>query len=153
MLWYFLLYNKVIQLYTYPFSFRFLSQIDYHRILTRVLWAILQVSIGQSFHILQCTQASPKHPVHPSPNFTNSHWAFTRWGILARGKHGEQSPEWSKAGTPPTAAKFLQCLRVGFHRLSASESLTGKFLGLQKLLAQFLQTTPRNLHFKKHFML
>ena len=40
-----------------------------------------------------------------------------------RGKHGEQNPESSKAGTEPLAARLLQLLREGFHRPPASESL------------------------------
>ena len=38
-------YNKVIQLYiyTHPFASRFFSHIDYHRILGRVLYAVLCV--------------------------------------------------------------------------------------------------------------
>ena len=47
------LYNKGIQLYMYiyPLFFRFFPHIDYHRILSRVVCAIEQVSVGQSFHI------------------------------------------------------------------------------------------------------
>jgi len=63
--------TTVIQLYiyTYPFSFRFCSHID-HRILGRVLCALQQVPIGQSFHIPQCAYPSPKplvHSSHPPP--------------------------------------------------------------------------------------
>ena len=70
LLWSFRLYNKAIQLYmyTYPFSFRFFSHIDYHRILGRVPCVIRRVSIGQSFHIPQCAYANPQPPVHPSPS-------------------------------------------------------------------------------------
>ena len=69
MLWSFLLYNKVIQLYVYthPFFFRFFSYMDHHRILGRVPCALQQVPVGRSFHIPQCTYANPKPPVHPSP--------------------------------------------------------------------------------------
>ena len=52
-------------IYTYPFSLRVFSHIDYHRILGGVLCAIHQVPIGQSFHIPQCAYDSPKPPVHP----------------------------------------------------------------------------------------
>ena len=57
----FLLNNKVNQLYMYtrPFSIRFFSHIDYHWILGRVLCAIQQVHVGQSFNILQCAYANP----------------------------------------------------------------------------------------------
>ena len=60
--------NKVIQscIYRYPFSFRFFSLIDYHRILGRVLCAIQHVLIGQSFHIPQCAYTNPKPTAHPS---------------------------------------------------------------------------------------
>ena len=37
------------------------------RVLGRVLYAVQQVPIGQSFHIPQCTYASPASSVHPSP--------------------------------------------------------------------------------------
>ena len=69
MLWHFLLYNKVIQLYmyTHPFFCRFFSHIGYHRILGRVPCAVQQVFTGQSFHIPQWASANPKAPVHPSP--------------------------------------------------------------------------------------
>ena len=55
-------------IYTYPFYFRFFSHIGYHRILGRVLCAIQQVPVGQTFHIPQCEYASPKPPIclsHP----------------------------------------------------------------------------------------
>ena len=57
-------YNKVIQLYiyTYPFFFRFFSNVDSHRILGRVFCAIQRVPVGQSLHIPQCAYASPKPP-------------------------------------------------------------------------------------------
>ena len=42
------------------------SHINYHKILGRVLCAIQQVLIGQSFHKPQCTYASPKPLVPPS---------------------------------------------------------------------------------------
>ena len=45
-MWKFLLYNKVIQLYTHPFF----SHIDYHKILGGVPCATQQVPTGQSFH-------------------------------------------------------------------------------------------------------
>ena len=65
-----------LDIYTHPFSFRFFSRIDYHRMLGRVPCAIQQVPIGQSFHILQCAHADPKphtHPhIHPVP-FGNTH--------------------------------------------------------------------------------
>ena len=62
-----MLYNKVVQLYihTHPIHFRFFSHMDYYRILGRVLCAIQQVPVGQSFHIPQCAYACPKPPVHP----------------------------------------------------------------------------------------
>ena len=65
--------NKVIKLhmYTHPFSFRFFSHIDYHRILGRVLCAIEQVRTGQSVHIPQCAYVSPKPLVLPSLTLTN----------------------------------------------------------------------------------
>ena len=53
--------------YTHPFFFRFFFQVDDHRTLGRVLCAIQQVPIGQSFHIPQCAHACPKPPVYPSP--------------------------------------------------------------------------------------
>ena len=47
----FLLYNKVIQLYTYthPFFFRFFAYIDYHRILGRVPCATQQAPLASPF--------------------------------------------------------------------------------------------------------
>ena len=38
-----------------------------HRMLGRVLCALQQVPVGQSFHIPHCVYANPKPPVHPSP--------------------------------------------------------------------------------------
>lgn len=43
-------------------------------------------------------------------------------GDLAREKCGEQSPKSSGAGTLPRAARLAQRLRMGPHRLPASES-------------------------------
>ena len=59
-----------VNVYTHPS--RFFSHIDYHRVLGRVLCAIQQVCIGQSFHISQCAYANPKPPVHPS--YTYEPW-------------------------------------------------------------------------------
>ena len=55
-----MLYSKVIQLYmyTHPFSLRFLSRVDHHRILGRVPCALQQMPVGQSFHIPQCADCS-----------------------------------------------------------------------------------------------
>ena len=52
--WYSLLCNNVIQLrmYTHPFFFRFFSHIDYHRIMGGVPYAVQQVPVSQSFHII-----------------------------------------------------------------------------------------------------
>ena len=44
--------------------------------MSRVLCALQQVPVGQSFHIPQCACASPKFPVHPCILFSrerNSH--------------------------------------------------------------------------------
>ena len=59
----------MIQLYkyTHPFSFRFFSHIDYHRILGRILCAIQQIPVGQSFNKPQCAHTNPKPPVYLSP--------------------------------------------------------------------------------------
>ena len=54
-------------MYTHLFSFRFFSHIDYHRILGSVLCALQQVPGGQSFHIPQCADASPKALIHSTP--------------------------------------------------------------------------------------
>ena len=64
--WQFLLYKKMMQLYTHPFSFRLLFDRDYQRILGRVPCVIQWVLVGQLFHTLQCEYAIPKSPVHPS---------------------------------------------------------------------------------------
>ena len=45
---------------------RFFAHIDHDRILCRILCAIQQVPVGQSFHIPQCAYTNPKPPVHPS---------------------------------------------------------------------------------------
>ena len=50
--------------------FQILSRIDDHRILGRVLCAIQQVPIDQSFHRPQGADANPKPPVHPSPDLS-----------------------------------------------------------------------------------
>ena len=60
------MYNKVIQLYMYK-HFSFILHIDYHRILGRVLCAIQQVPIVQSFHVAQYAYTNPKPIVHPHP--------------------------------------------------------------------------------------
>ena len=76
-LWSCLMCNKGIQLYmdTLPFSFRFFSHRDYHRILVEChIYAIQQVPIGQSCRIPQCACANPKLPVHPSPTLTCPFW-------------------------------------------------------------------------------
>ena len=54
----FLLYSKVTQSYEYTHSLSNFSHIDYHRIVDRVLCAIHQVPIGQSFYIPHCAYAS-----------------------------------------------------------------------------------------------
>ena len=57
-------------IHTYPFSLRFFSHVDYHRIPGRVLCATQQVPIGPLFHTPQCAYANPKpqiHPFHPIP--------------------------------------------------------------------------------------
>ena len=59
--------NDSVNRYTYPFPFRFFSHIYYHRILGRVLCAIQQVPVDQSFHVLQCAYARVKPLIHPSP--------------------------------------------------------------------------------------
>ena len=64
---------KVIQLYmyTHPFSFRFFSHIDDHRIFGRVPCAIQQVPTGQSFHIPQCAYSIPSpHSICHAPTHT-----------------------------------------------------------------------------------
>ena len=45
-------------MYIHPFSFRFLSHIDCHRILDRIPCAIQQLPVGQSFHIPPCAIAA-----------------------------------------------------------------------------------------------
>ena len=62
----FLLYNKVV-----PFFIRFFSHIDDHRTLGRVLCALQQVPVGQSFHRPQGAHASP-NPHPPSSLFIPS---------------------------------------------------------------------------------
>ena len=67
-------------MYTDPFSFRFYSHVDYHRILCRVPCATQQVPIGQSFHLPQCAYTYPKFPVHlprpPPVPFGNHKFVF-----------------------------------------------------------------------------
>ena len=58
--------DSVIHIHT--FIPRFFSHLDYHRILGRVLYAIQQVPIGQSFRTSWCANASPKCPAHSSPS-------------------------------------------------------------------------------------
>ena len=85
MLWSFLLYNKVLQLYmcTHPSFLRYFSHIDDHGTLGRALCAVPQVPVGQPFHWPQCAcpplllmalcvnflsirhLASPTPPPHP----------------------------------------------------------------------------------------
>ena len=50
----------------------------YHRILGKVLCAMQQVPVGQSFHIPQCAYANPKAPFHPclSPSVPFSNQRF-----------------------------------------------------------------------------
>ena len=52
--------------YTYIHLLWFFSHIDRHRILGRVLCAMQQVPISQSFHIPRCAYANPRPPVHLS---------------------------------------------------------------------------------------
>ena len=72
-LWSFLLYNKVIQLhmYTHPFSFKFFSNIDRHRILGRVLYNTQQVLPSQPLHTPQWAHANPKPVSDMSYNLIN----------------------------------------------------------------------------------
>ena len=67
MLWWFLLYNKVIQLYMYThlFFFGFFYCVNFCRTLDGVPCVIQQVPVGQSFHIPQCAYVNPKLTVHP----------------------------------------------------------------------------------------
>ena len=67
--------KTVIQsyLYAYPFSFRFFSHIDPHRILERVLCAVQQVPVDQSFPIPQMPIPNPQTipPTTQSLGFLN----------------------------------------------------------------------------------
>ena len=54
-------------MYTHPFSLRFFSRIDDHRIWGRVLCSRQQVPIGQSFHVP--IPKPPVHLFHPLPPF------------------------------------------------------------------------------------
>ena len=60
---------SVIQIYI---SFIFFSHLDYHRILGRVLCAIQQILVGQSFHVPQHAYAipNPPSPFLPSPHMS-----------------------------------------------------------------------------------
>ena len=78
----FLLYHKVIQLYTHPFSFRLFPHVNYYRTLGGVFCAIQQV-LGQWLHIPQCACANSKpwstlHPWPPVP-FGNHKFVFKVW--------------------------------------------------------------------------
>ena len=67
-----LLYNKVIQfyMYTHSFSFRFISHIDYHRILGKVPYVIQQVSVGwhSIYHSVNMPIPNPESTPHPFGN-------------------------------------------------------------------------------------
>ena len=67
-LWSFLLYHKVIQIYIYPYPlfFRFFSHIGYHRVLGRAPCATQRVPIDHAFRIQWCAYANPTPPTHPS---------------------------------------------------------------------------------------
>lgn len=56
-------------MYKPPFSFRFFSQIDDHRILDRVTCAKQQVPTDQSLHIPQCAYAKPEPLSIPPQGF------------------------------------------------------------------------------------
>ena len=55
----------------HPFFLRLFSNIDYHRTLGSV-----PCEIQQSFHIPQCAYASPKPPIHPSPNLNTAFLSY-----------------------------------------------------------------------------
>ena len=52
-------------MYTRAFSFRFFPHIDHRGIRGRVLWALQQVPVGQSFHVPRCAYAADLN-LHPN---------------------------------------------------------------------------------------
>ena len=55
-----------LYMYTYSIFFRSFPHRGYHRILSRVPYALWQAPIKHPFLIQKCAYANPKLPIHPS---------------------------------------------------------------------------------------
>ena len=61
-------------MYTHPFSLRFFSHKDYHRLLSRGVCVIQQVPAGQLFHITQCAYNNSTPPTNTLTRFFQQFW-------------------------------------------------------------------------------